>query len=234
MRIGTLSKPGLFAALAVAVALLGSLLSRSFVSADGPALTLDPFQAGPGEVRSLDLQVLGVGEPGLGAWTVDVHYDSSALTLEDCAAAFGGVCNPAFSPGTARVAGTSVYGETGDPVLGSLSFVCKAVGQSSIELSVDVLADATVGGPLPIGAKIANVTATCTAAPSPTEEPQALLGDVDCDNDIDTIDAVLVLQYIAAMIDGLQCQENADVNDDGAIDAIDATVILQIAAGLID
>ncbi|MEX2158400.1 MAG: dockerin type I repeat-containing protein [Dehalococcoidia bacterium] len=197
-------------------------------------MTIGPLQAGPGEVRSIELQVLGVAEPGLGAWTVDIHYDPNALTLQDCHAEFGGVCNPAFSSNSARVAGTSVFGETGDPVLGSLSFVCNQAGQSSIELSIDVLADATLGGPLPINAKIANVTATCTAGPSPTEEPQPLLGDVDCDNDVDSIDATLVLQYVAEIIDGLDCPENADVNEDGVINAIDAAVILQITAGLLD
>jgi len=234
MRIGTISKLGLFAALVVAAASLGSLLSPSSASADGTTVTIDPLQAGPGQVRSIALQVLGVGEPGLGAWTVDIHYDPDALTLQDCDAEFGGVCNPAFSSNSARVAGTSVYGETGDPVLGSLSFVCNQPGQSSIELSIDVLADATLGGPLPINAKIANVTATCTAEPSPTEEPQPLLGDVDCDNDIDSIDATLVLQYVAEMIDSLDCADNADVNEDGVINAIDAAVILQITAGLLD
>jgi hypothetical protein len=72
--------------------------------------------------------------------------------------------------------------------------------------------------------------------PTPTPVPPSLLGDVNCDDEINSIDALLILQYVAALIDleDLDCPENADVDDDGDIDAIDAALILQYDAGLID
>ncbi len=61
-----------------------------------------------------------------------------------------------------------------------------------------------------------------------------LLGDVDCDGAVNSIDAALVLQLGAGLIPSLRCQEGADTNQDGTINAIDAALILQFDAGLID
>lgn len=60
------------------------------------------------------------------------------------------------------------------------------------------------------------------------------LGDVGCDGVVNSIDAALILQFDAGLIDSLVCPENADVSEDGNINAIDATIILQLDAGLID
>jgi hypothetical protein len=57
--------------------------------------------------------------------------------------------------------------------------------------------------------------------------------DANCDGEIDSIDAALVLQFGAALIDSLRCQLLADVNGDGSVNAIDAAIILQINAGLV-
>ena len=59
-------------------------------------------------------------------------------------------------------------------------------------------------------------------------------GDVDCNTTADSIDAALILQFAAALVGELPCQDVADVNDDGSVDALDATLILQFAAGLLD
>lgn len=59
-------------------------------------------------------------------------------------------------------------------------------------------------------------------------------GDANCDGTIDSIDAALVLQYGAGLVQSLGCEGNADVNGDGVINAIDAALILQYTAGLID
>ena len=58
--------------------------------------------------------------------------------------------------------------------------------------------------------------------------------DVDCDGSVNSIDAVLILQFDAGLIDTLACGWNADVNDDGLANAIDATLILQYDAGLLE
>ena len=70
--------------------------------------------------------------------------------------------------------------------------------------------------------------------PSPLEAgvPLSERGDVNCDGETDSIDAALVLQFEARLIDALACQGAADVYEDGGVDSRDAGLILQIEAGL--
>ena len=63
--------------------------------------------------------------------------------------------------------------------------------------------------------------------------PAGLPGDANCDDTINSIDAALVLQLSAGLIDSPPCPGSADVNGDGSINAIDAALILQYGAGLI-
>ena len=238
MRIGTMTRTGSLAALAVSGALLGSLLAWHDVSAGTPAVAIDSIHVGPEDVAKLDLRALDLVEPGLGAWTVDIHYSPEHLNVAGCEAEHGGVCNPHFGDGVIRVVGTNLEGITGDTVLASIGITCKAPGESTLELAIDVFADATPGDPTEMDVSLVNGTAVCTeeAQPTPTPTPkphEQLPGDVDCDGDIDAIDAVLVLQYSAALIDGLECLKNADLNEDDSINALDASFILQMAAGLI-
>ena len=60
------------------------------------------------------------------------------------------------------------------------------------------------------------------------------LGDVNGDRAANSLDALRVLQLVAALVDSLPCQESADVNEDGDVNSIDANLILQYDAGLID
>ena len=56
--------------------------------------------------------------------------------------------------------------------------------------------------------------------------------DVNCSGSVDSIDALLVLQFNAGLLGQLACEENADANGDGAVNSVDATLILQFVAGL--
>lgn len=67
-----------------------------------------------------------------------------------------------------------------------------------------------------------------------TDFPAPLPPDVNCDGSLDSIDASLVLQLGAALVDSLPCDALADANRDGSTNAIDASLILQYSAGLID
>jgi len=61
-----------------------------------------------------------------------------------------------------------------------------------------------------------------------------LPGDANCDGVTNSLDAAIVLQYAAGLVDDLPCLEAADANGDGRVDAIDAALILQYDAGLLD
>lgn len=60
-------------------------------------------------------------------------------------------------------------------------------------------------------------------------------GDVNCDGKVTAVDARLVLQYVAGLIDEYELNTfYADLNEDGEITAVDARIILQKVAGLIE
>ena len=75
-------------------------------------------------------------------------------------------------------------------------------------------------------------TNTATTAP-PTATTPGLLGDVNCNQAVDAIDAALLLQLIAGLLSSLDCEADADVNLDGNSNSIDVALILQFIAGLL-
>lgn len=64
-----------------------------------------------------------------------------------------------------------------------------------------------------------------------TLEPVA--GDTNCDGRVDSVDAALLLQLAARLLDRLPCPASADVNRDGALDTLDAMLVLQFHARLL-
>ena len=69
--------------------------------------------------------------------------------------------------------------------------------------------------------------------PSPTATPEGLVGDVNCRDGVNSVDSLLILQFVAGLLNQLSCPQNADTNESGDIGPIDATLILQFVAGLI-
>ncbi len=70
------------------------------------------------------------------------------------------------------------------------------------------------------------------ATPASSNTPPQTEGDVNCDKVTNSIDATLILQVDAGLIDTVSCAGVADLNLDGVIDSLDATIVLQITAGL--
>ena len=60
-----------------------------------------------------------------------------------------------------------------------------------------------------------------------------MLGDANCNGEVNAIDAAIVLQITAGLLGAPSCEANADVNRNGSIDSIDAALILQFIARLI-
>lgn len=71
-----------------------------------------------------------------------------------------------------------------------------------------------------------------------SEEPEretGLLGDVNLDEWVDSLDAALILQYDAGLIElSAEQLDLADVDKDGWVDSIDAAMILKYDAGIIE
>ena len=86
---------------------------------------------------------------------------------------------------------------------------------------------------LPDGLPTLPPPATPMPTRTPTPTPAPLAGDVNCGNQVNSIDATIILQFSASLIESMACQENGDVNGDGAINPIDAALILQLEAAII-
>ena len=236
--------------LAVA-AVVGGILLPALAGAAQGTVRIGSGQAGVGQTAEITLSARDVGIPGIGAWTIDVSYDPSTVSVVGCQAAQGGICNEAFEEDVVRVAGISVGGLVGDSDLAGISFRCEQAGVSLLDVHIDVFSDASLGAPQPIDAGILTGSLTCsdepppptptTVVPTPTKvpaeppasEPDKVPGDADCDDDVDAIDAAHVLQFEARLLAEIACPDNADANHDGRVGPIDAAIILQISAGLL-
>ena len=82
-----------------------------------------------------------------------------------------------------------------------------------------------------------DVPPTATEVPptaTPTASPASKPGDVDCSGLTDAIDAALILQMSAGLLDTLACYASADLSGDGLMNSVDAAIVLQCVAGLFD
>ncbi len=220
-----------------AIAALASVLVvASVASAQTPAIRVGSASAGVGQEATVTLEALDMPPPGLGAWTIDVAYDPEVVSAVACTAQQGGICNSTFAASSLRVAGVSIFGLEGDSTLATITLACESVGVSALTFTIQVLADATVGGPQPMDAASVDGSITCSTdpPPRPPAAPAESLGDVDCDGLVDSRDAALILQFGGGFLDSLPCPDDADVNEDGAISSVDAALILQLEAGLLE
>ncbi len=76
-------------------------------------------------------------------------------------------------------------------------------------------------------------TATRPPTPTATATTARFPGDVDCNRVVNAIDAALMLQVIAGLLQTVPCPLNVDVNGDGQLSSVDPALVLQLLAGLI-
>lgn len=103
------------------------------------------------------------------------------------------------------------------------------------EFSSCIVAQQGEGTPLPTPTPtppVGSPTPTGTPTPTPTLVPGGILGDTDCDLDVDAVDALKVLQDVAGLDPDAECLGQGDVQCDGDRDAVDALGILINVAAL--
>ena len=106
-------------------------------------------------------------------------------------------------------------------------------GTTNVDLIENLICHA---GEAPCGLNTVDFSHAQAPGDSPTEKdttPAGLLGDVDCNGAVNSIDAALILQHTAGLLGSLPCGENADASGDGNVNAVDAALVLQFSAGLL-
>lgn len=61
-----------------------------------------------------------------------------------------------------------------------------------------------------------------------------MMGDANCDGEVNSVDARYILVVEVGLVDALPCPGGADVDLNGVVNPIDALLILQFEAGTID
>ena len=155
---------GLVGIAAVAVLLFGgAILGGTVFAQDGDTVGISDGSAEAGGSDVVTVQATDIGEPGLGAWTMDIHYDNSVITATDCTPEQGGVCNPNFADDIVRLTGATAGGLEGDSTLGTIEFECADdAGTSDLDIQIQVFADATLGDPTDIDVTVVDGTFTCS------------------------------------------------------------------------
>ena len=78
-----------------------------------------------------------------------------------------------------------------------------------------------------LGPSTSGGTTNVDAAPGGIVSGAAIAGDADCSGEVNSIDALLILQFDASLTPSLPCLVAADANKDGGVDSIDAALVLQ-------
>jgi hypothetical protein len=132
------------------------------------------------------------------------------------------VCSSAATPtATPTVTATETPGETPTP--------SATVTETPTPTSVE---------PTPTVTPTPTITATGVATPTPTPTATVTptiakaLGDVNDDGHVNSIDALLIVQFDAELLDHLSNAPSADVNVNGIVNSVDAALVLQYTAGL--
>jgi hypothetical protein len=154
--------------LVAAAAGLGTVVPADDLSAGSAVIAIGSGTANAGEEAWGDLQALGVPEPGLQAWTIDISYNPSIVSLTGCQSNVGSVCVLSYGTQIDRITGASATGLAGDATLATMTYRCEAAGVSPLELVVIVLSDS--GSPEEPNADhtVQNSTIACVEPSEPT------------------------------------------------------------------
>jgi subtilisin family serine protease len=193
----------------------------------------------------------GFGSPFFGTSAAAPHAAGVAALLLDCAPSLtrtqlrDALLNTAVDLGVAGTDNTYGHGRI-DALAAMNSISCVAGGSptatpttGATPSETPTLTNTPTPTPThtftPTSTPTATSTPTSTSTPTrtPTATPAGVRGDVSCNGQANSLDALLILQFAAALINTLLCPQNGDVNHNGITNAVDASIILQLDAGLI-
>ena len=154
--------------LVIAIAAAFGVTAKETSAQVDAVFTIDSASIAVGGQAGLDVRALGVSAPGLGAWSIDIFYDPLVVAAVSCTAFEGGVCNPDYDTNRIRFTGANASGLEGDTTLAEITFSCVVEGVTLLTISIEVLADATIGGPQPIVPSTEGGSISCgDAQPTP-------------------------------------------------------------------
>ena len=171
------------------------------------------------------------GTQDLAAYGFEIVWDPNIITVQggndgvaEGADGFLAAVNVNNNAGTMMVSGFEATGAGPDSQLHLLTITWQAVGEGTtiLDLTIDSLVDSNT-----------NQVGTPTAIDGSVVVSQFLLGDVNHDDDVNIIDALLVAQYTVNLDPQPFYPDQADVNEDGSINIIDALLISQYYVGII-
>ena len=215
-------------AMAVVLVVTGWLAVAGPAEAGVSSLGIGSGTVSPGGTITIALSATTTS-PGIGAYTVDVVYDSSLVEATGCTAP-GGACSvDAIAPDTVRFAGALATGSSGELTLGSITFVAgPSEGTASLIVSIIKLTD-----PSPFNIFVAPTHGSISIA-------ALIVGDVDCDGDVDSVDGLKILQHVAGKVvnQSEPCPDIGsqfvtlfgDVDCDGDVDSVDALKVMRFVA----
>ncbi len=217
-----------------------------------PTIRVSPSFQNVSVGRSVEVDISVENAPAFASYEFHLAFDPSVLAfvsitgggdiLED--AGRSSLClgpepedleNATVSYACASTGGSG--GPFGAGVLATLTFRALCPGDADLafvpvgeDLSVDAV---NLGDVLGDSIPTQGVSGEVNINGAGCVDPGVLLGDANCNDSVNAIDAALILQISAGLLDLLSCQDNADVNGNGSIDSIDAALVLQFVAGLL-
>ena len=177
------SVKGIRLAAAAAIALIAGIAIITQVSAQLPTIVVSSATINPASTGNINLSARDIGPPGLGAWEIGVVYDSSVVTATACTAQAGSICNENFASNRVQVVGANPTGLPGTNVLANITFRCNGEGTTELTVIIDEFADATIGGPRPIGPGINAGRITCEDSAGLPDIPRPRPTATDDDDD---------------------------------------------------
>ncbi|MBY9005438.1 MAG: cellulose 1,4-beta-cellobiosidase [Candidatus Lokiarchaeota archaeon] len=183
-----------------------------------------------GNVFTTDIYV-DTGTQNLAAYGFEIIWDQNILIVQgdnsgvaEGADGFLAAVNVENSVGTMMISGFEATGVGPNNQLHLLTITWEAVGEGTtiLDLTIETLVDSST-----------SVVGTPTDIDGSVTVAQFLLGDVNHDDVVNIVDALLVSQYDVGIDPQPFYSDQADVNEDNSINIIDALLIAQYYVGVI-